>query len=89
MKHLLLLCALLAATTSLSADALPTQTDPKAAKEAARKARKARRQQGPEVYKGPVAEQRRLIDDAPDAEKDPTPEKEEVKAEHKSDKATK
>lgn len=89
MKHLLILGALLVATTGLQAHALPTQTDPKADKAAAKKARKARRQKGPEVYKGPVAEQQRIIEDAPDAQKDANPEKDEVKAERKSDKETK
>ena len=88
MKHLLILCALLVGTAGLHATALPTQTDPKADKAAAKKARKARRQKGPEVYKGPVAEQQRLIEDAPNAEKDANPDKE-VKAERKSDKETK
>jgi hypothetical protein len=89
MKHLLILCALLVATAGLQARALPTQTDPKADKEAAKKARKARRHKGPEVYKGPVAEQLRVIEDAPDAQKDPNPDKEAAKAERKSDKETK
>lgn len=89
MKHFLILCALLVATAGLHASALPTQTDPKADKAAAKKARKARRQKGPEVYKGPVAEQQRVIEDAPDAQKDPNPEKQEVKADRKSEKETK
>lgn len=89
MKYFLILCALLVGTTGLQAHALPTQTDPRADKEAAKKARKARRQKGPEVYKGSVAEQQRVIEDAPDAQKDPNPEKQEAKAEHKSEKETK
>ncbi len=32
--------------------------------------RKARKQNGPEVYKGTVAEQRRIVTDAPGAEKE-------------------
>ncbi len=41
--------------------------------------RKARKQNGPEVYKGTVAEQRRIVTDAPGAEKednDNTPKRE-------------
>lgn len=85
MKHFLILCALLVATAGLQARALPTQDDPKAAKQAAKKARKARRQKGPEVYKGPVAEQQRLIEDAPNAQKDADPAKEESKVERKAE----
>jgi hypothetical protein len=88
MKHLLILCALLVAASSLQARSLaglPTQEDPKAAKEAAKKAKKARRQKGPEVYKGTVAEQNRLLEDAAGAQKDPKPSKDEVKAERKSE----
>ena len=45
-----------------------------------KKIRKARKQNGPEVYKGTVAEQRRIVTDAPGAEKedgDDTPSKKE------------
>ena len=35
-----------------------------------KKMKKARKQNGPEVYKGTVAEQRRIVTDAPGAEKD-------------------
>jgi hypothetical protein len=42
----------------------------------AKRARQARRQQGPEVYKGTLALQRRAIIDAPNAEDDQEPEDE-------------
>ena len=45
----------------------------------AKRQRKLRKQNGPEVYKGTVAEQRRIVTDAPGAEKDDdsdTPKKE-------------
>jgi hypothetical protein len=42
--------------------------------QAAKRARKARRQRGPEVYKGSLAQKQRVITDAPDAEEDQEPE---------------
>lgn len=70
MKNLLLL-ALLAATT-IGANAATSQTPADAGSKQARKAaRKANRQaKSPEVYKGTVAEQRRLVTDAAGAEGD-------------------
>ncbi|GAA4358729.1 hypothetical protein GCM10023185_24650 [Hymenobacter saemangeumensis] len=41
---------------------------PLSAKEADKRARKARRKSGPEVYKGSLAQKRRIIIDAPEAE---------------------
>jgi uncharacterized membrane protein len=60
--------------TPVVAVAAPAQTTPAAgeapsAKEM-KKIRKARKQTGPEVYKGTVAEQSRIVTDAPGAEKE-------------------
>jgi hypothetical protein len=70
MKNLLLLAALVVATTEV-ASAAPTQTTPtstmtKKERKAARQA--ARQAKAPQVYKGTVAEQSRVITDAPGAE---------------------
>ncbi|MBO2030372.1 hypothetical protein J4D99_03125 [Siccationidurans ginsengisoli] len=63
-----------APSTAVVAPATISQTTPAAgqapsAKEMKR-IRKQRKQNGPEVYKGTVAEQRRIVTDAPGAEKD-------------------
>ena len=76
MKTLLFAALLASATVAEAAPATVNQTSPAAgqapsAKEM-RKIRKARKQNGPEVYKGTVAEQRRIVTDAPGAEKDDT-----------------
>jgi hypothetical protein len=65
-----------AVSTALTASA-PSQTP--MSKEDMKRQRKLRKQNGPEVYKGTVAEQRRIVTDAPGAEKedgDETPKKE-------------
>ncbi|NML66406.1 hypothetical protein HHL22_14435 [Hymenobacter sp. RP-2-7] len=70
MKNVLALALLAGA---LAFEALPAlaQTTQEPMSKATKKAqRKARRQNGPEVYKGTVAEQRRIVTDAPGAEKD-------------------
>lgn len=68
MKSLLLL-ALLASTTAAVAAPTSTQQDQPSKKEL-KQQRKLRRQNGPEVYKGSVAEQRRIVTDAAGAEKE-------------------
>jgi hypothetical protein len=65
MKNLLLLAALAIATTE-AATAAPSQTTPGTMTKKERKA--ARQAKSPQVYKGSVAEQRRLVTDAPGAE---------------------
>lgn len=65
-----------AVLTALTASA-PSQTP--MSKADMKRQRKLRKQNGPEVYKGTVAEQRRIVTDAPGAEKedgDDTPKKE-------------
>lgn len=78
MKNILF-AALLGSVSALVAApaiavAAPTQTTPAAGQAPSskemKKIRKARKQNGPEVYKGTVAEQRRIVTDAPGAEKD-------------------
>lgn len=65
MKNLLLLAALAVATIEVSA--APSQTTPTGTM--TKKERKAARQaKAPQVYKGSVAEQRRVVTDAPGAE---------------------
>jgi hypothetical protein len=62
--------------TALSVSA-PNQTP--MSKSEMKRQRKMRKQNGPEVYKGTVAEQRRIVTDAPGAEKedgDDSPKKE-------------
>jgi hypothetical protein len=88
MKNILFAALLGSASALVVAPAIavaaPAQTTPVAgqapsAKEM-KKIRKARQQNGPEVYKGTVAEQRRIVTDAPGAEKedgDDTPSKKE------------
>jgi hypothetical protein len=65
-----------AVSTALTVSA-PSQTP--MSKEEMKRQRKLRKQNGPEVYKGTVAEQRRIVTDAPGAEKedgDDSPKKE-------------
>lgn len=70
MKNILLL-ALLVGVTALEAQTALAQTTPApTSKKALKEQRKARKQVGPEVYKGTVAEQNRIITDAAGAEKD-------------------
>ena len=56
-----------AVSTALTASA-PSQTP--MSKSDMKRQRKMRKQNGPEVYKGTVAEQRRIVTDAPGAEKE-------------------
>lgn len=86
MKNILLAALLGSASALVAAPvaAAPSQTTPPAAGQAPspkemKHIRKMRKQNGPEVYKGTVAEQRRIVTDAPGAEKedgDDTPKKE-------------
>jgi len=70
MKNILAL-AFFASALAFAAQPVLAQTSQEPMSKAAKKAqRKARRQNGPEVYKGSVAEQRRIVTDAPGAEKD-------------------
>ena len=63
-----------APTTIAVAPATISQTAPAAGQaptpKEMKRIRKQRKQNGPEVYKGTVAEQRRIVTDAPGAEKD-------------------
>ena len=56
-----------AVSTALTVS-VPSQTP--MSKEEMKRQRKQRKQNGPEVYKGTVAEQRRIVTDAPGAEKE-------------------
>lgn len=67
MKNILLLAAFLLGATAAEAHLAQEPVTSKASKKAARK---ARRQNGPEVYKGSVAEQRRIVTEAAGAERD-------------------
>jgi uncharacterized membrane protein len=78
MKNILF-AALLGSASALvaapvAAVAAPSQTTPAAGEAPSPKEmkhiRKMRKQNGPEVYKGTVAEQRRIVTDAPGAEKE-------------------
>lgn len=70
MKNVLVL-ALFASALAFEAQPALAQTTQEPMSKATKKAqRKARRQNGPEVYKGSVAEQRRIVTDAAGAEKD-------------------
>jgi hypothetical protein len=70
MKNVLVL-ALFASALAFAAQPALASTNQEPVSKATKKAqRKARRQNGPEVYKGTVAEQRRIVTDAPGAEKD-------------------
>lgn len=78
MKNILFAALLGSASALVVAPAIavaaPAQTTPAAGQAPSPKEmkqiRKARKQNGPEVYKGTVAEQRRIVTDAPGAEKD-------------------
>ena len=84
MKNILLLALLAGATAAQAAPTAPTtlaatyqdaptQTAPSQkpmSKAEMRQMKKARKQNGPEVYKGSVAEQRRILTDASGAEKE-------------------
>ena len=61
--------ALILAPTMASAQSTAPAGQAPSAKEM-KKIRKQREKNGPEVYKGTVAEQRRILTDAPGAEKD-------------------
>jgi len=72
MKNLLLLALLAGATV---VEAAPASTDHVSQdqplnKKEIKQRRKARRQNGPQVYKGTVAEQSRVLSDAQDADKE-------------------
>lgn len=70
MKNILLL-ALLVGFATIEVQPAAAQTSPSTMSKAdMKKAKKARKQNGPEVYKGTVAEQRRIVTDAPGAEKE-------------------
>ena len=74
MKNVLLL-AFLASATAVEAAPLalaPTHVsqDQNPSKQEMKRQRKLRKQNGPEVYKGSVANQSRLVNDAPGANKD-------------------
>ena len=70
MKNILLL-AFLVGATALEAQSALAQTSPApTSKKEMKQQRKARKQVGPEVYKGSVAEQNRIITDAAGSEKD-------------------
>jgi hypothetical protein len=68
MKNFLLLALLAVATVGAHAATSQTPTESRQERKAARKA--ARQAKTPEVYKGGVAEQRRLVTDAAGAEGD-------------------
>lgn len=78
MKNLLLLSLLAVATVEASAQTTPAQTDPSTtstntaadAKKSAKERRADRKVKAPQVYKGTVAEQNRLVTDAAGAEGD-------------------
>ena len=76
MKNLLLLSLLAVATVEASAQTTPTSTEttPSTSATTTRKSAKERRAdrkvKAPQVYKGTVAEQRRLLTDAADADND-------------------
>ncbi|MGI4832851.1 MAG: hypothetical protein ACRYFK_05255 [Janthinobacterium lividum] len=70
MKNVLVL-ALFASALAFEAQPALAQTTQEPTSKAAKKAqRKTRRQNGPEVYKGSVAEQSRIVTDAAGSEKD-------------------
>jgi Skp family chaperone for outer membrane proteins len=78
MKNILFIALLGSASALIAAPtiavAAPAQTAPAAdqapSHKELKKIRKARQKTGPEVYKGTVAEQRRIVTDAPGAEKE-------------------
>jgi hypothetical protein len=74
MKNLLLFSLLAAATVDASAQTTPASTETTSAtttRKSAKQRRADRKTKAPEVYKGSVAEQRRLLTDADGADKDP------------------
>jgi hypothetical protein len=77
MKTLLLFSLLAAATVDASAQTTPastettTTTSATTTRKSAKQRRADRKTKAPEVYKGSVAEQRRLLTDADGADKDP------------------
>ena len=82
MKNLLLLAALAVASIEV-ATAAPSQTTPSGTM--TKKERKAARQaKSPQVYKGSVAEQRRMVTDAPGAEDSDTGDNTTTKSKRKS-----
>jgi hypothetical protein len=76
MKNLLLLSLLAVATVEASAQTTPTSTEASTTTSAitthksAKERRAERKAKAPQVYKGSVAEQRRLLTDADGADKD-------------------
>jgi hypothetical protein len=75
MKNLLLLSLLAVATVEASAQTTPTSaeatTSATTTRRTAKERRADRKSKSPEVYKGSVAEQHRLLTDADGADKDP------------------
>jgi hypothetical protein len=76
MKNLLLLSLLAVATVEASAQTTPTSaeattTSATTTRKTAKERRADRKSKSPEVYKGSVAEQHRLLTDADGADKDP------------------
>jgi hypothetical protein len=91
MKNLLLLSLLAVATveafaqtTPTSAEANSTTTTATTTRKSAKERRADRKAKAPQVYKGSVAEQRRLLTDADGADKDPDDAKAAKKSKHKS-----
>jgi len=72
MKNILFVALLAGASAfeAAPATAATTQGQEPATKKEAKRQRKMRKQTGPEVYKGTVAEQSRIVTDAPGAEKE-------------------
>lgn len=70
MKSILLLALFASALAFEATPALAQATQEPMSKSAKKARRKARRQNGPEVYKGSVAEQRRIVTEAAGAERD-------------------
>ncbi|QKG51500.1 hypothetical protein [Hymenobacter sp. BRD67] len=78
MKYILFAALLTGATAAYATATVATQTttmqtapgQTPMSKQEMKKQRKLRKQTGPEVYKGTVAEQRRIVTDAPGAEKE-------------------
>lgn len=73
MKNILFVALLAGASAFEAAPAIAATTqgqEPVATKKEVKRQRKMRKQTGPEVYKGTVAEQSRIVTDAPGAEKE-------------------
>lgn len=70
MKTTLLLALFAGALALEAAPALAQSTQTPMSKSEKKARRKARRQNGPEVYKGSVAEQRRILTEAAGSERD-------------------